>query len=189
MNRLVRQSWCSICLLLAVAGCGTLNHTQRGAVLGGATGTAFGAAIGQAAGKTGAGAAIGAGVGSLTGALLGNSVDHAENEQLALEASIENQSITIADAVQLSRAGLSPSVIITQIQTRGVGQRPSSNDLIYLKQEGVADSVIEALQRGSLPQMSQPVVVPYVVPPPPRFYGSIHIPLGGRHHRFHHRHH
>ncbi len=66
------------CLLVGgilLAGCKTMNKTQKGAVIGTAGGAAVGAAIGKASGNTAMGAILGATVGGVTGAVIGRNMD------------------------------------------------------------------------------------------------------------------
>ena len=53
---------------------------------------------------------------------------------------------TLADAVEMTRAGLSDSIIIQHIRSHGVVSSLNANDLIALKQQGVSDGVIAAMQ-------------------------------------------
>ena len=91
------------------------------------------------------------------------------------------------DVIAMTRAGLSESVMVTHIRANGVARPPQVNDLIYLRNQGVPDSVIQALQSTPAPQYiaAQPgparqVVVehryePYCAPPPVWFhYGRPH---------------
>ncbi len=63
-----------------IAGCSSMNKTQKGAVIGTAGGAATGAVIGRAAGNTALGAIIGATVGGVTGAVIGNQMDKQAKE-------------------------------------------------------------------------------------------------------------
>lgn len=65
---------------LSLAGCKTMNKTQKGAVIGTTGGAAAGAVIGRAAGNTGLGAIIGATVGGVTGAVIGHKMDKQAEE-------------------------------------------------------------------------------------------------------------
>jgi outer membrane protein OmpA-like peptidoglycan-associated protein len=58
-----------------LAGCSSMNKTQKGAVIGTAGGAAVGAVIGKAAGNTALGAIIGAAVGGVTGTVIGKKMD------------------------------------------------------------------------------------------------------------------
>jgi outer membrane protein OmpA-like peptidoglycan-associated protein len=63
-----------------VAGCSSMNKTQKGAAIGTAGGAATGAVIGRTAGNTALGAIIGATVGGVTGAVIGNKMDKQAKE-------------------------------------------------------------------------------------------------------------
>jgi len=58
-----------------LAGCSSMNKTQKGAVIGTAGGAAAGAIIGKVAGNTALGAIIGAAVGGVTGTVIGKKMD------------------------------------------------------------------------------------------------------------------
>jgi outer membrane protein OmpA-like peptidoglycan-associated protein len=66
--------------LILLAGCKSLNKTQKGAAIGTAGGGAAGAVIGRAAGNTALGAIIGAAVGGVTGAVIGRKMDKQAEE-------------------------------------------------------------------------------------------------------------
>ena len=65
---------------LVLGACSSMNKTQKGAVIGGASGSVAGAVIGNAAGNTALGAIIGATVGGVTGALIGHHMDKQAEE-------------------------------------------------------------------------------------------------------------
>src|SRR5690349_24007351 len=65
---------------IILAGCKSMNKTQKGAVIGTAGGGAVGAVIGKAAGNTALGAIIGATVGGVTGAVIGHKMDKQAKE-------------------------------------------------------------------------------------------------------------
>jgi outer membrane protein OmpA-like peptidoglycan-associated protein len=65
---------------IILAGCKSLNKTQKGAIIGTAGGGAVGAVIGKAAGNTALGAIIGATVGGVTGAVIGHKMDKQAKE-------------------------------------------------------------------------------------------------------------
>lgn len=167
-------------------------NTAAGAVVGGASGSLIGAAIGSGEGKTGEGALIGGLIGAAAGGVMGNQADRADDvrqyqyqqQQLAARQS----AITLQQIVEMSQNGLSPSVIVNQINSQGVWSRPTTNDLIVLKQNGVSDQVIAALQTGRYvneptpsPVVREPIVhqprlfvEPIIVAPiphGPRYYG------------------
>jgi len=51
----------------------------------------------------------------------------------------------LADVVRIVKSGISESLIAEQIKQSGVSYKLTMNDLLYLKQNGVQDSVISAL--------------------------------------------
>ena len=63
-----------------LAGCKTMNKSQKGAAIGVAGGAAVGAVIGKAAGNTALGAIIGAAAGGVTGAVIGRKMDKQAEE-------------------------------------------------------------------------------------------------------------
>ena len=77
-----------LCLTLVLSGCGSMNNTTKGSLLGGGGGAALGAVVGGIIGH-GKGAAIGAGIGAAVGAgagaLIGNKMDKAAKEAAAIE--------------------------------------------------------------------------------------------------------
>lgn len=76
---------------LILAGCSSMNRSQKGAVIGAAGGGATGAVIGRAAGNTAMGAIIGATVGGVAGAVIGREMDKqaAEMEREVPGAKVE----------------------------------------------------------------------------------------------------
>ena len=80
--------------MLASSGCGSMNNTGKGALIGGGGGTALGAGLGALIGGgkgAGIGAAIGAAVGTGAGALIGRKMDKQKKEleeQLANSAEV-----------------------------------------------------------------------------------------------------
>ncbi|MFT3904276.1 MAG: OmpA family protein [Niabella sp.] len=65
---------------LMLAGCNSMNRTQKGAAIGTGGGAAIGAVIGKVAGNTAMGAVIGATVGGVTGAIIGKKMDKQAEE-------------------------------------------------------------------------------------------------------------
>ncbi len=77
-----------LCVTMILSGCGSMNNTTKGGLLGGGGGAALGAVVGGIFGK-GKGAAIGAGIGAAVGAgagvLIGKKMDKAAAEAAAIE--------------------------------------------------------------------------------------------------------
>ncbi|MCA9186748.1 MAG: glycine zipper domain-containing protein [Pirellulaceae bacterium] len=184
--------------VVSTGGCQTANHTKQGALFGGLGGAGLGAIIGSGSGDAGKGAAIGAGLGALTGAVLGNNVDQAEAANNAAFAAAQSESVAIHEILRMTQAGVREDVIITHIQTRGVFSPPTSDEIIFLQQNGVSPNVIKAYQsaRRNVPSAAPVYVEPYVEPrvsisagyygpvmPPPR--PVIVVPAGPRFYYYH----
>lgn len=174
------------------SGCQSMNYAQRGAVLGGLTGAGIGAAAGESGGDAVPAALIGGAVGALTGGVIGDGIDADVARRQEIEARIGRQmagAVTTEDAIAMTRAGLSDEVITSHIRASGVAQPPAVNDLIYLRNQGVSDAVIKAMQFTPPPVAvaavppPRPVIIehydPWCAPPPPRWYFH-------HHHRHHH---
>ena len=164
--------------LLLAAGCESLNHTENGALAGGAVGAGAGALIGHAAGNTGAGALIGAGVGALSGGLIGSAQDHAEKK--AETQAAQARAIAMSDIVSMTQQHVNDAVIINQIRSSPTVFNLSGTDITWLKQNGVSDQVIMEMQATAyryprryytaVPVYGDPV---YVEPPPPVGVGVV----------------
>ena len=191
----------TLLLLLTAPGCMSPYYADRGALFGGLTGAGVGAVVGDAAGNAGAGAAIGTAVGALTGAAVGDKIDaDLARSKAEIEARMGRQmqgAVTPQDVVAMTQAGLSDDVIATHIRANGMAQPLQVNDLINLRNMGVRDGVINAMQQsppramqtsppGAYPAYGAPapvVVAPYYPvwgPPPPSFYYHHHHGRHGR---------
>jgi uncharacterized protein YcfJ len=169
---------------------GTISNTEAGALGGTAIGAATGAIIGHGSGHTGGGALIGAAAGALGGALLGNAKDaHEERDHAIARASYDRaqadaanaqtqaiaQAYTPADLINMSRNNISDDNIIYGLQTRGCRFDATPDNIISLRNQGVSDRVIGAMQTTGLkaPPTAPVVVAPpgpavvYAAPPPP----------------------
>jgi outer membrane protein OmpA-like peptidoglycan-associated protein len=76
----------------SLAGCASMNNTQRGAAVGAGAGGAIGAVIGHNTGSTARGAIIGAVLGGAAGAVIGHQMDRQAGElqgDLGQNASVE----------------------------------------------------------------------------------------------------
>jgi outer membrane protein OmpA-like peptidoglycan-associated protein len=80
MKTLQRSVFTLVLVSMIIAGCKSMNKTQKGAAIGTAGGAAAGAVIGRAAGNTALGAIIGAAVGGVTGAVIGRKMDKQAEE-------------------------------------------------------------------------------------------------------------
>ena len=96
---------CALALsLLASSGCGSMNNTGKGALIGGGGGAGLGAGLGALIGGgkgAGIGAAIGAAVGAGAGALIGRKMDKQKQElQEQLANSAEVSTVTDQNGLQ-----------------------------------------------------------------------------------------
>ena len=180
----------ALSLPLLAAGCRSPYYADRGAAAGGLTGAALGAVIGEHNDNPLAGAIIGGAVGTLTGAVVGDAIDA---DVARNDAIIQQQlgrrlagAVTMNDIVSMTHANLGEDVIITHIRANGVAQQPRVEDLIALKQQGVSDRVINALQ-------SQPPIQATSAPPPviveERYIAPAPYCWGPPHWRHHHHYH
>ena len=189
----------SLLCLPAIAAFGQAN-TQRGVAVGGLTGAIAGGLIGDHNGEAGAGAAIGGVIGAVTGGLLGNASDkeaeyHRQqviNQQYQQQLAYRQSAVSLVDVVSMTRSGLSETVIINQINQRGVQSKLQVADIISLHQQGVSEHVISVMQQAPtgptqvarvesgyqvvrpVPVITTPVIIEerYVLPhyAPPRAY-------------------
>ena len=95
----LKLSVLGLCSLVILSGCGNMNNTAKGGILGGAGGAAIGGILGQVIGHSGKstaiGAAIGTAVGATAGVLIGKKMDKAK----AAAAAVENAQVeSIKDA-------------------------------------------------------------------------------------------
>lgn len=65
---------------IVLAGCDSMNRSQKGAIIGTGGGAAVGAVVGKAAGNTAMGAVIGGAVGGVAGAIIGKKMDKQAQE-------------------------------------------------------------------------------------------------------------
>jgi outer membrane protein OmpA-like peptidoglycan-associated protein len=91
MNVHVRKLAAVACAA-SLAGCASMNNTQRGAAVGAGAGGAIGAVIGNNTGSTARGAIIGAVIGGAAGAVIGHQMDRQAGDlqgDLGQNASVE----------------------------------------------------------------------------------------------------
>lgn len=135
-------------VLVVLSGCESMSNTEKGVAGGGLIGAGTGALIGNAVGHTGVGALVGAGVGALSGGLVGNAIDESEKKteaKIAAATATTASPLGLVDIVQMAQAHVSDAVIISQIRATRSVFNLSSNDTIWLKQQGVSDLVIKEM--------------------------------------------
>jgi hypothetical protein len=151
------------------------SEAERGAVGGGVAGAVIGGIIGHQNDETAEGALIGGAVGAIAGGLLGQERDrqnYRDYQYQQYQLARYNAGVSFQDVIVMSQSGVSPSVIINQIYANGVQQRPGVNDIVALHHQGVAEPVIDAMQRARLatalpPVVHRPVVVEHYYEPRP----------------------
>jgi outer membrane lipoprotein SlyB len=123
------------------------TSTGTGALVGGAAGATAGGLIAGSA----TGALIGGAVGAVGGGLIGASMDAQERDNMqrtsprTMRKIDLGEPLTIKDVKNMSKAGLSDDLIISQIEATQSEFRLSASDIIDLKQAGVSQRVIEAM--------------------------------------------
>lgn len=142
------------------------SRTQEGAVVGGVAGAILGGIAGSNSDKTGEGIAIGGAVGALAGGLMGRAEDDQmirnhqyqqyRQQQRAYQIS---QAVSIDDAITMTRGGLSPNLIVSQIRSSGVQQKIGVKEVIALHENGVAEIVIQEMQNARIAGTGSPVCV------------------------------
>jgi hypothetical protein len=175
----------ALCLLLAAvcgAGCRSPYYADRGALFGGLTGAGVGALVGDANGNAGAGAVIGSAIGAVSGAVVGEGIDaDLARSRAEIEARMGRQlqgAATVPDVIAMTQAGLSDEVITTHIRASGVAQPLAVGDLIQLRNMGVRDTVINAMQQTP-PRGGQPVAAYPAYPPGGQVIVEHHYPSYG----------
>ena len=159
----------SICTLIVAFAFQTStfaqSRTRDGATVGGVAGAVIGGIIGHQNDETPEGALIGGAVGALAGGLLGRQQDqdlqrqryyqqqaYYQQQQQAYvqQQQIRASGVSLADVASMSRSGVGESLIINQLQTKGVQRRLEVADIISLHQQGVSDTIITAMQSAPL---------------------------------------
>ena len=160
------------CLTIAATslGCRSPYYSDRGAVAGGLAGAGIGAALGNSSGNALPAALAGAAIGTITGNAVGEGIDNdLARSKAEIEARMGRQmsgAVSNEDVIAMTQAGLSEDVIATHIRAHGVARQPSVNDLIVLRNQGVSDRVIQALQQTPPPGGAAYAPAGYVAAPP-----------------------
>lgn len=149
-----------VCIVLS--GCQTIGpNAATGGALGTFAGGVTGAAIGAREGKSPEGALIGALTGGTVGTIAGNAVDRSvEEEQLQFQQAVQQQqlaAVNVDQVVRMTQSGLGSDVIASQIHSQGISHRPTIDELIFLKDQGVDDGVIQAIQSAPVAGHAIPV--------------------------------
>lgn len=101
--RIFKINIAMLCASMLLAGCGNMNNTTKGGLIGAGGGAAIGALAGKLIGNSGKGTAIGAvigtAVGTTAGVLIGKKMDKAKAEAEAI-ANAQVESVTDANGLQ-----------------------------------------------------------------------------------------
>ena len=140
-----------ICMfvLFLNAGCqSTKSRAVEGAVIGGVVGATAGGIIGHQSHHGGEGAGIGAAVGALTGAIVGSQIAKPAQATPSTSATqdVNTNQMTIQQIVDFTKQGINEDVIIDRIRLTNSKFKLSTEDVNYLKQQGVSQKVIDAMQ-------------------------------------------
>lgn len=141
---------CSFVLL--ACGCqNTKSKAPEGTLIGGVLGAAAGAGIGSLSGNAGVGAGIGAAVGAISGGIIGSQIEKKPPQEPAaqLGAAVQDTSATqmsILQVIELSKQGTPDDVIIDRIKKSNSKFNLTSEDIDYLKKQGISQKVIDAMK-------------------------------------------
>lgn len=104
-----------LCASIVLSGCGNMNKTAKGTLIGAGSGAAVGAAAGAIIGKDGKSAAIGAAVGTAVGAgagaLIGKKMDKKAAELAAQMADADVEVITDANDLKAIKVTLESGIL------------------------------------------------------------------------------
>jgi hypothetical protein len=128
--------------LAASGGCETAAGT--GAATGGAIGAGVGALASRCPGGALVGGLLGAGVGGLTGAAVDASREKKAERAAVADAAARAPSLD--DVVRMTQAAVPPGQIAEQVRTSGAVYRLTPDNIVWLNQQGVHPSVIQAMQ-------------------------------------------
>ena len=140
-----------LCLSIMVLTLGCESNKSRvaeGAVIGGLLGGAAGGIIGHQSGHGGEGAGIGIAAGVLTGALIGSQIEKhkADPKYAAVSPGANQNQMSLQQIIDLSKQGVHEDVIIDKMRLSGSKYILSTQDMDYLKSQGVSQKVINAMQ-------------------------------------------
>ncbi len=132
------------CFSLTIFSLGCQENKTRaveGGVIGGVLGAAAGGIIGHQMHRGAEGAAIGAAAGAIGGALIGGQI-----EKPQAKPAVDTKQAFIQQIVDLAKQGAKEDAIIEKIRLANSKYELSADDIAYLKQQGVTQKVIDAMQ-------------------------------------------
>lgn len=150
------------------------NYRSQDTAVGGLAGAVIGGIIGHQNDETPEGALIGGAVGAIAGNLLGKAKDNQVTQQryyqhqaMHAQQQLAARAVSLSDVVEMSRRGLSDSVIINHLRTNGIQQQIGTREIIALHESGVSEPIITAMQQSPLPGSSRHETVIVERPAPP----------------------
>jgi uncharacterized protein YcfJ len=146
--------WVIFVFSIVLTGCAT-NRTRvgEGAALGGLIGATAGGVVGHQSGH-GVGGALGAGaVGAAVGGLIGSQMNKPETITRDTTTTATTTAVTpsssnigVQQVVDWTKQGLTSDEIISRINGSSTSFYLTSDDIRYLRREGVSERVIETMQ-------------------------------------------
>ncbi len=138
-------------------GSNTGNGLAGGAILGGIFGTLLGAAAGRPLEGAAIGAASGAAIGGVTGAAEDRREQrYAQMSADAYAAAVQRGQAELTEIARMAQAGVGDALIIEHVQKSGAIWNLSGEQIIWLKQQGVSETVIQAMNYNGPVQYAQP---------------------------------
>jgi hypothetical protein len=142
------------CYALIACGCASQqNHAVEGSVVGGVAGAGLGAIIGHQSGHAGGGALIGGALGALAGGLVGTNMPKEQQGQAAQQGQVTQaaeqsnvQQVSIDEIVAMTGQGVNDDVIVDRIHATNSKFTLTPTQVEILKQKGVSQKVINAMQ-------------------------------------------
>lgn len=162
---MIRFAVCVTIVAFLADPCRAQQRTTGGAAVGGAAGAIIGGIIGHQNDETPEGALIGGAVGAITGGLIGRAQDNrlaqerlyreqayyqGQQQAYVQQQALAASGVSMADVVSMSRSGVSESVIMNLLHSKGVQRRLEVSDIITLHQQGVSDTLISVMQQAPL---------------------------------------
>lgn len=152
---MMKGAACLLSVLLFVSACGcqsSPNRAAEGAAVGGIIGAGAGAVIGHQSKHGGQGALLGGTIGALAGALAGSQMQ--KEPQLSQQPQVgetqlkpaAGEQMTVGDIIDLTEQGVDEETIVGKIYITKSKFSLTPEDMAYLKQKGVSQKVLDAMQ-------------------------------------------
>ena len=155
MKKIISFLFCFSFAVITLGCEGTKTHAVEGGVIGGVLGAGVGGIVGHQMHRGAEGAAIGAAAGAIGGALIGAQMEKPGQPQAAQPAgqpqaaqtqAVNPNQMSVQQVAGLAKQGVNENVIIDKIRLTNSKFSLSADDVSYLKQQGVSQKVIDAMQ-------------------------------------------